>query len=88
MEHRTREDLDSALHTFTHPGPKKVEKKEPEVEKELHVRKLHDGSYHHTVSHHPYGERREGSTHDLDEIHDLLEEHFREQKEGEEHDEK
>lgn len=74
-----REDLEMVHHTLTNPRRRAEESKEhdqgAEAEKELHVKKLHDGSYHHTVSH-PYGERREGSTHDLDDIHDLLEEHF------------
>lgn len=81
-----REDLDSALHTLTHSRHKEAVKDEPrsaEVLKELHIRKLHDGSLHHTL-HHENGLRSEGSTHDLDDVHDALEEHFGEPNTDEE----
>jgi hypothetical protein len=85
MEHRTREDLDSALHTFAHPHAKGREARkqdEPRVLKELHIKQLHDGTFYHTL-HHENGLREEGSTGDLDSVHDALEEHFGEPNAGE-----
>ena len=50
--------------------------------KEMHVRELHDGSYH-IMRHH--GEAMtEHSAPTLDHVHDHLEEHFGEPNEGEE----
>jgi hypothetical protein len=84
----THKDLDTAFHALTHreahkPRSVEVAKEEPRVLKELHIRKLHDGSLHHTL-HHENGMREEGSTHDLDDVHDALEEHFGEPNTDEE----
>jgi len=79
-------EIDMALHALTHPRRKAKDeepKKEahPDAGKELSVTRLHDGSLHYSVS------GVEGSTEDLDEVHDLLEKEFGEPNEGEEQEE-
>ncbi len=79
VDKNTRQDLDMALHTMTHPSPKEPtqEGKEPEHDaiKEFHVKRLHDGTFHH-VLHDGMNEPQEGSAADLDGVHAALHEHF------------
>lgn len=84
-----RPDLEAALHTMAHPrqkepayDPKRLEHDEV---KELHVKRLHDGTFSH-VLHDGTSPAREGSTADLDDVHDAIEEHFGTPNDGEETD--
>jgi hypothetical protein len=78
-----REGLDSAFHTLTHPH-RKEEATEGghRVVRELHLKQLEDGTLHHEM-HHPNGLQVFDTTHDLDLVHDLLEQHFGTENEGE-----
>jgi hypothetical protein len=83
--HKTmREDLDSAFHTLTHPHRKDEAKQEQgsRVVRELHLKQLEDGTLHHEMRH-PNGLQVFDTTHDLDLVHDLLEQHFGTENEGE-----
>ena len=53
------------------------------VVKELHLKQLEDGTLHHEMRH-PNGLQVFDTTHDLDLVHDLLEQHFGSENEGEE----
>jgi hypothetical protein len=85
-----REDLDSALHTLTHPGRRKVEEPHEQehhrARKHFHVHKLHDGTYH-VEKDHGEGEMDTTSADDLDGVHDHLEEMLGSPNESEEHEE-
>ena len=87
MEHKgTRTDLQSALHTLTHPQrpQRKVEEHEHQPPtKHFHVHELHDGTYH-VEKDHGEGRMETGSAQDLDEVHDHLEEMMGSPNEGEE----
>jgi hypothetical protein len=82
----TKENLDQAFHTLTHPRHKKAETPEEHdherPRKHLHVHELHDGTYH-VEKDHGEGEMEAGSANDLDEVHDAVEEHFGEPNAGE-----
>ena len=43
--------------------------------KEMHIREMHDGSYH-VMRHHGDRPVKEGSAADLDQVHDAIEEHM------------
>ena len=43
--------------------------------KSMHVEELHDGTYH-IMKNHGNGQSEKGSASDLDDAHDVLEEHF------------
>ncbi len=74
-----RPDLEVALHTMNHHRQKEPAKEEKQADheelKEFHVKRLHDGTFSH-VLHDGTGPGREGSTPDLNDIHDALEQHF------------
>jgi hypothetical protein len=86
MAKNTRPDLEMALHTMTHPRKKELakdeKKSEHEEKKEFHVTRLHDGTFHH-VLHDGMERDKEGSTADLDDVHDRLEEAYRTPNDGE-----
>jgi hypothetical protein len=76
-----------ARHLLSHPQRRHEAKQEQgsRVVKDLHVRQTDDGTLHHE-RHMENGLQIMDSTRDLDELHDLLEEHFGgEPNEGEEH---
>jgi len=85
MEHRMREDLASAAHTFAHPSrPKPAESKEHDRDRPLkhfHAQELHDGTYH-VKTDYGEGQMETGSANDLDEVHDHLEEMMGDPTEG------
>ena len=80
-----RADLDSALHTLTHPH-RKVEDHQREAPtkpmRHFHAHELHDGTYH-VEKDHGEGPMETGSANDLDEVHDHLEEMMGTPNEGE-----
>ena len=69
-----------AKHALSHEHKKSKMK----ALKEMHVKELHDGSYHmKKMSGKPGEEPEEGSAKDLDEVHDAMEEHMGEKNQGE-----
>jgi hypothetical protein len=91
MPERDRETAAAPLaHKYRHPITHAAhhEASDHEGATEFHVKKLHDGTYHHEriYAHDHMGPVRpseEGSG-DLDSVHDALEEHFNEPNEDEE----
>lgn len=64
-----------------HTSEKKDHPKQPKHKREMHIRELQHG--HHVTAHHEDGSTSEYAAQDLDDVHDLVHEHFAPGEQGE-----